>query len=218
MDPNCLTLTQDAFNAHMLRGVMDATGQPGETAQDAQMRCAAIVEIFRTFESANPMEGMIACQCISLRFLLDAAMRDAGAVDLDPALRIRLRASAMAISKNLHVWMGTFTSLHARNEARAAEATQRAGQPEVAARPAKPQPAVTRPAPMEREQSRAMAALVTKPMQPFVVPMAGPDQSTRRPAEQPNQSMKQALLSSVAMSVGGVSNGRLSPSMPPPTR
>ena len=119
MEPNNLMLSQDAFNAYMLRGVMGANGQPGEPAQDAQTRWAAIVEIFRTFEAANPMEAMIACHCISLRFMLDAAMRDAGAPDLDPAMAIRLRASVLAVGKSLHLWMTEFASLDARNEARA---------------------------------------------------------------------------------------------------
>ena len=209
MDPNCLMLTQDEFNAHMLRGVMGATGQPGETAQDGQTRCAAIVEIFRTFEAANPMEAMLACHCISLRFMLDAAMRDANAADLELALLIRLRASAMAIGKNLHLWMTNFASLHACNEARAAEARQRASQPETVATPAKPQPAAIQHPPAQTEQSRPIAVHPAKATPPFVAPMAGPDQSAPGLADLSARSMKQALLSSAAVSQGIASNGRL---------
>ncbi|MGA3004461.1 MAG: hypothetical protein ABSE20_22325 [Acetobacteraceae bacterium] len=217
MDPNRLMLAQDEFNAHMLRGVMGATGQPGETAEDLQTRCAAIVELFRTFEVANPMEAMIACHCISLRFMLDAAMRDAGAADLELAMLIRLRASAMAIGKNLHLWMANFASLHARNEARAAEVRQRANQPEAVATPARPQPTAMQSPPRRPEQPRPIAAQVAKVTAPFVAPPAVPDQSPLRLGDLPAQSMKRGLLSSAAVSLSAPSNGRLNAPTPPPT-
>src|SRR5450631_3442706 len=100
MTVNTYSLSEGAFNAHMLSGVMTDTPQPGETADAAETRCAAIVEVFQTFDAANPMETLIACHCISLRYMLAAAMRDAGAVDMEPVLRMRMRASAMAIGKN----------------------------------------------------------------------------------------------------------------------
>ncbi|HEX3996751.1 MAG TPA: hypothetical protein VHX39_36740, partial [Acetobacteraceae bacterium] len=175
MEPNHLTLGQDEFNAHMLRGVMDATGQPGETAQYAQMRCATIVEIFRTFEAANPMESMIACHCISLHFLLESALRDANAPNLRLELSMRLRASVMAIRKSLHLCMADFASLHARNKARATEVLQRANQPDTVATPAKPQPAAVQQPVARPEQPRPVAAKPTLP----VAPLAGLDALVR---------------------------------------
>lgn len=213
MDPNRLMLTQDEFNAHMLRGVMADTGQPGETAPDAQTRCAAIVEIFRTFEAANPMEAWIACHCISLRFMLDAAMRDAGVADLDPALVIRLRASAMAISKNLHLWMSKIASLQARHEARAAEARQPAEQGDTIAPPAAPQTPAMRHKPARSEPPRPIAAQPVNAAPPFV---ASPADRAFDLADRPAPSMKQGLLSSAAMSQAAASNGRLSAATAPP--
>jgi hypothetical protein len=203
MEPNCMTLGQDEFNAQMLKGVMDATGPAGETAQGAQMRCATIVEMFRAFEAANALESMIACHCISLHFLLEAALRDANAPNVRLELAMRLRASVMAIRKSLHLCMADFAKLHARNEARAAEvAPQRASQPDTVAKPEKPQPAAARQPPARPEQPRPVAA---KPPPP-----AGIDasvQSALRLPDQPAQSMKLALLSSAAASQGGASSG-----------
>jgi hypothetical protein len=207
MDPNRLTLAQYEFNAHVLRGVMGATGQPGENAEDAQTRCAAIVEIFRTFEAGNPIEAMIACHCISLRFMFEAAMRDANAADLEPAMLIRLRASAMAAGKSLDLWMRNFANLQARNEVRALEG-QRASQPARVATSAKPQPASVQARPVP-EQSRPVAAQPVKPASPLVAPMAGHVRSALALSDLPAQSMKQALMSSATVSQGAASNGRL---------
>lgn len=214
MDPNRLTL--DEFNAHMLQGVMGAIGQPAETATDAQRRCAAIVEMFRTFEVANPMEAMIACHCISLHALLEAAMRDAGAADLQPAMLLRLRTSAMAISKMLHLWMANFARLHARNEARAAEARQRTNQSDTVATPANPHPEAKRHLPVRPEPPRPIAAQPAKPMPPLVAPGANQLRSLSGSADLPVQSMKHALLSSAAVSHGAASNGRLTGMVPTP--
>jgi hypothetical protein len=218
MDPNRLTLAQDEFNAHMLRGVMEATGQPGETAEDTQTRCAAIVDIFRTFEAANPMEAMIASHCISLRFLLDVAMRDANAPDQEPAMLIRLRASAMAIGKSLHLWMANFAGLHARNEARAGEARPH-NEPAEPVTSAKPQPAATQPAPVRSGPAlpagAPSATAMPMPTPTLVAPMASPARSTPGPRDLPAQSTRQTLLSSAAMSAVAASNVQLTATAPP---
>jgi hypothetical protein len=93
------SLSPDAYNAYVLKGVMEATVPPGETAAEAETRSAAIVEMFRTFEAADAMESAIACHCITLRFMLNAAMRDAGNVTLEPALVNRNRSIATAASQ-----------------------------------------------------------------------------------------------------------------------
>jgi len=189
MEPDTFTLTQDAFNAHMLGSVMDATGVPGETAAAARARCAAIVEMFRTFSPANAMESMIACHCISLQFVLNAAMRDAGNIELDPAVLTRVRASAMTISKTLHLWMAKYEAMHIRNETRAAEAVKQTARPET------PEP----PPPARRDQPRPIAAQPSNVAIPAV--------------QQPGRTvpgMKEALLASAAMLPGASPNGRLS--------
>ncbi len=122
MNPETYRLSPDALNAHLLGDVMEATKPLGETAANAQSRCAAIVETFRAYEAANPIEAMMACHCITLQFVLNAAMRDANNVNMDPAQLTKTRASAMSISKTLHLWLSKFESVHTRNEARAAEA------------------------------------------------------------------------------------------------
>ena len=177
MTVNTYSLSEGAFNAHMLSGVMTDTPQPGETADAAETRCAAIVEVFQTFDAANPMETLIACHCISLRYMLAAAMRDAGAVDMEPLLRMRMRASAMAIGKNLHFWLGKFDSLHARNEARPLVAQQRDGEPQMAAAPAMPDPVAVQPPPVQQDQRRPKPVQPPRPSIPLVPPANSPETS-----------------------------------------
>jgi hypothetical protein len=45
-----LTLSPDAFNAHMVGGVITAIRTPGESESAGQTRAAAIVEMFRAFD------------------------------------------------------------------------------------------------------------------------------------------------------------------------
>ena len=200
MDPNAYCLSQDKFNAHQLGVVMNATRPNEETGDEARTRCASIVEIFKTFEAANAMESMIACHCITLQFVVNAAMRDAGDVTLDPALLIRMRASAMALSKTLHLWMKQFDVLHARNELRAAEARPPAERPVA--------PAGARPVDrLPREQPRPMAARPVPPVPPATAAQAPPVFG-----------MKEALLSSAAVLAGTRMNGRLVPETSVPCR
>jgi hypothetical protein len=203
MDPNRFTLSQDDHNAHLLAGVMDATSTPGETAAAARTRRAGIVRMFRTFDPANSVEAMIACHCISLQFVLAAAMRDAGNVDMDPIMLTRMRASAMAISKNPHIWLMKFESLHTRNEARAAEARQRAGLPAATVAPPQPEPV---PARLPLEQPRPMAAQPPQPMLPPAQPGAA---APPMPGPAP-LSVQDILLSSAAAIQASRPNGRLS--------
>jgi hypothetical protein len=203
MDPHSLMLAQNAFNAYALRGVMVSTCQTGETEADAELRHAAIVELFRTFEAADAMEATLACHCISLRFMLEAAMRDAGTVDPDPARQMRLRASAMAIGKNLHLWLRMFERLHERNEARAVESVQRAGQPEAVAAPAKPELPATNQLPVDQDEPHPMAAQSSRLPEPLVFPLAGSAESGAMAllvADPPGLGMKQTLLSTAAIS------------------
>jgi hypothetical protein len=200
MNANSLSLSQDAFNAHMLGGVMDATCQNGETAAEAQGRRAAIVEMFRTFEPANAMQSMIACHCITLQFVLHAAMRDAGNVNMEPGMLLRMRACAMAISKTLHLWIAKYESMHTRDAAQA-EACLPASQPEAAAAtPAKPE--AMRGPPARPDQPRPMLSQAPK----AVLPMADPAP----------RGVKEALLSSAALPRGAPANGRLSVPVPTP--
>ncbi len=139
-----LALSQDAFNANLLSGVMLATAQTGEGPDDARIRRAAIVEMFRGFDPANPMQSMIACHCVALHFVLNAAMRDAAGCDLDTAMMIRMRASAMSISKVMHQWVSKFERMRLRDAARAAEAASPADRAGEA--PSRPRP-IAAPAP-----------------------------------------------------------------------
>jgi hypothetical protein len=181
------SLSPDAYNAYVLKGVMEATVPPGETAAEAETRSAAIVEMFRTFEAADAMESAIACHCITLRFMLNAAMRDAGNVTLEPALVNRNRSIATAISKNLHLWISKYETIHARNESRAAEASQREAPPPPRAETAKPEPV---------SEPRLVAARPSDRALPLVPPVS-PFQWLR---DKPVPSrIKEALLASAAV-------------------
>jgi hypothetical protein len=159
MDAAASAFSQDVCDATRLLGVIDATTPPGETEPAAHARRAMIVAMFRTFEATDAMESMIACHCITLQFVLNGAMRDAGNMNLDPALLNRTRATAMSISKALHLWMTKYEQIHARNEARAAEQAKPSGPPD-------------RPVTLEP----ASAPVPVKP------PPARPDQPGPRPA------------------------------------
>jgi hypothetical protein len=198
MAPDTITLSPDGCNAHMLATVMDATAAPGETAEAARARRGMIVELFRAFDPANAMEAMIACHCISLQFVLNAAMRDAGNLDLNPAVLIRARGSAMAISKTLHLWVSKYEAIHKRDETRATQAPRQAPRQGV--------PAVTAPAAAEPPPPRPVA-----PQPPAPTTQDSP--AIRYPGAQvPGRAapgMKEALLASVATLSGAAPNGRL---------
>lgn len=210
MNPSTFALSQDELNAHMLGGVMDATSPPGETAADARTRCAVIVEMFRTFEAANAMESMIACHCVALQFVLSAAMRDAGNTNMDPGQLTRTRASAMAISKTLHLWLSKYESIRTRNETRAAEARQPAGLP---ATPTIPDPGAEKRPPARQDQPPAMIPQPAKAPPPLVPPLPGsvpPGAAVLRMPDPPGPGVKEALLSSASVLRGTPPNGRMS--------
>ena|ERR1700722_986004 len=164
MESSTLNLTQDEFSAYQLGGLMDGTSQPDETAAEERTRRAAIIEMYRSFDPGSPLESTMACNCIHLQFMLNRAMRDAGNPNLLPAMAMRMRASAVTISKTLHLWMSKYESAHARNEARAAEARQSAEQQEAVSAPGKPDLMRKPPA---QEQARQAAAV---PLNPRPVP------------------------------------------------
>ena len=74
------------LNAYLLDGVVNATAAPDETEAAARYRRAAIEEMFRAYAPGDTMQAMIACQCIGLQFMLNAAIRDAGAGHIEPAV------------------------------------------------------------------------------------------------------------------------------------
>jgi hypothetical protein len=213
MDAAAFAFSQDACDATLLLGVMDATTPPGETEPATRARRAMIVAMFRTFEATDAMESMIACHCITLQFVLNGAMRDAGNMNLDPALLNRTRATAMSISKALHLWMTKYEQLHARNEARAAEQAKPAARPDrpVALEPAAPAVA---PAPVKPPQARPdqpsppPAAVETREAPPPAV-VAPADTTRARPGATVPGTIN-APLSVAAMHPATPSNGRLS--------
>jgi hypothetical protein len=199
------TLSPDAFNAHMIGGVITATRTSGESVADGQTRAAAIVEMFRAFDPADAMESMIACHCITLQFVLNAAMRDAGNLSLDPVVLARMRASAMSISKTLLQWVSKYERLHARNETRAAEARKQEVQTEATS---KPEPVAPKVQPANVPLAKVPPAIV-----PPTVPFSAPGVFVANPGVRPSN--KAALLSSAAVPQGIPSNGRLTAALPP---
>lgn len=133
------------LNAYLLNGVIDATTSPNESEAAARSRSDAILEMVRAFEPRDGMEAMIACHCVMLQFLLNAAMRDAGNIYLEPAVLARNRAGAISISRTLHQWVTKFEKVRKRNEAQAAEARE-AAQTTAALVPAAEPAAVKSPA------------------------------------------------------------------------
>ena len=133
------------LSAYLLNGVVEATAPPNETEADARSRGDAIVEMVCAFDPRDAMETMIACHCVMLQFLLNAAMRDASNIALEPAVMIKARAGAISISRTLHQWVTKLEKIKKRNEAHAAEVRQAAQTPAASVAAAEPAP-VTFPA------------------------------------------------------------------------
>lgn len=104
------------LSTYLLNGVVDATAPPHETEADARSRGDAIVEMVCAFDPRDAMETMIACHCVMLQILLNAAMRDASNVNLEPAVMIKARSGAISISRTLHQWVTQFGKARKRNE------------------------------------------------------------------------------------------------------
>jgi hypothetical protein len=117
------------LNAYLLDGVVEATAPPNETAVAARTRADAIVEMIRAFDPRDAMETMIACHCVMLQFLLNAAMRAACDVRVAPAVLTKNRAAATSISRTLHQWVTKFEKVRKRNEASAAAVREGARSP-----------------------------------------------------------------------------------------
>ena len=209
MNLAAVPFSQDACNDYLLGAVMEATAPRGETAATRHGRLATITEMFRTFEPANAVEAMIACHCITLQFVLNAAMRDAGDVTLDAVLLTRMRASAMAISKTLALWISKYRSMHNHEETRAAPAPKSA--PSIRAEPSPPKPP-------SQSVPRPPAPIPPRPTAPEPSPLAALAQNApalRLPPGPPAARAKEALLSSAAILPGAPPNGRMC--VPPPT-
>jgi hypothetical protein len=193
MDSSSHSLSQDAYTDHMLAAVISATGLRGETAGARQIRAAAILKMFVAFETANAMETMVACHCITLQYLLSVAMFDASNIELDPVALGRARASAMSISKMLYLWMTRYEKMRGRNETRATAARKPLERPETAAPVAvKPRPEQPRPV---AAQSPGPAITGAPRSAPFIPPGALVPPTPGAMA----QTLKEALLSSSAI-------------------
>jgi hypothetical protein len=147
---------------YLLNDVFEATTPPNEAAAAAQSRADAIVEMFSAYDPGDGMEAMLACQCITLQFLLKAAMRDANNTSQEPAAQSKARAGAISASRTLHQWVTKFENSRKRNEHRAAQTarTQSAAQPAADA-PSPPSPAdpVARPDPAPADRPVVQTAV-----------------------------------------------------------
>jgi hypothetical protein len=124
------------LSAYLLNGVVEATAPPNETEAAARSRGDAIVEMVCAFDPRDGMEAMIACHCVMLQFLLNAAMRDASNIHLEPAVLAKNRARAISISRTLHQWVTKLEKVKKRSEAHAAETAQTQAALVLAAEPA----------------------------------------------------------------------------------
>ena len=154
-----LTLSFETYNAHLVRGVIEATAPPNETVADARMRAGAIIVMFKDFDPVTALESMIACQCIALRFMLMAATRDVSLAIVDVKTQIRMRSSAVAISRALEGWMARFQATQRHNGTRAAEAARKEdASMRVQAEAGRPAPVLSPPVSPETARPRAFRA------------------------------------------------------------
>jgi hypothetical protein len=150
------------LNGYLLDGVVDATTPPNETEAAARIRADAIVEMVCAFDPRDAMETMIACHCVMLQFLLNAAMRAACDVQLAPAVMAKNRAAVTSTSRTLHQWVTKFEKVRKRNEASTAE-TREAAQKQSASAPTEPPAAA---------ESPVSLAPVTPPCEPAILALS----------------------------------------------
>jgi hypothetical protein len=154
------------LNAYLLNQVVEATAPPNETEAAARFRADAIVEMVRAYDPRDGMESMIACQCVMLQFLLNAAMRAASDINLEPRILAKSSAHVMAISRTLRQWVAQFDKVRKRNEIPAKEITQTRA-------------AATEPATMQSPAEKSRDAPVAPPVAPPGVPV--PSTAIRAP-------------------------------------
>jgi hypothetical protein len=159
---------------YLLSRVVWATTPPGETESDAQSRAETIAAMLRAYDPGDGMEAMMACQCVMMQFLLNAAMRDASNPHQEPAVVAKARAGAISASRTLHQWITKFENSRKRNELRAAEAakTQAAAQ-SAADRPSQPPPAepVPQPDPSQPNPPQRSASPLDRPLARMPAPI-----------------------------------------------
>jgi hypothetical protein len=144
------------LSAYLLACVIAATTPPGETFADAQSRAGAIAAMLRAYDPGDGMEAMMACQCVMMQFLLNAAMRDANNPHLEPAAQAKARAGAISASRTLHQWVTKFENSRKRNELRAAEAAKaQAAAPAAPPSPPAEDEPVSQPDPSPADRSPA---------------------------------------------------------------
>ena len=117
-----LTLTPEQYNAHVVGDVIASTTPATEAPDAARSRAGAIVEMFKGFEPATALESMLACHCISLRYVLMGAVRAALAGGGDARLLLRQQAMIASLTRTAILAEAHFEKVRARGEARAAEA------------------------------------------------------------------------------------------------
>jgi hypothetical protein len=170
MNLSALPLPADPSQAYLLRRVLESTTPAEESETDATARCGTILETFDMFAPANALQAMIACHCITLDFVLSAAMRDACDIRLEPRLMLRARSGGQSISRGLHQWVSKFEKLKAKDEKRAAEAPP----PDTTARAATPAPVPAAPPvrtkPRQPEQSPPKPASRSIQTPPLTIP------------------------------------------------
>jgi hypothetical protein len=200
VDPNLLLISPEACHAHLLRGVIEATGSADEPRADAYTRSGMIIEMFKCLAPNDALQATIACHCIMLRFVLMAAMRDAADSSLDPKMLARARSSAMTISRQWDVWSTKFDKMKARDEAETLAGEQ----------PGKTAPAGTRKPASTAPRSPA------EPSGSMQTPSEAPTVSVvRQPAQEPG---KPTNLEPPAGAIPGATPGASSGAIQKPFR
>ena len=101
MPDDDLSLTFDAFNAHIVRTAIVVGSPPGESADDRMGRIRATIAMFRALDPRTPMQAMIAGQYLIQRDAAIAAMKALNAPDLDEKTLTRMRAVATTMTRAL---------------------------------------------------------------------------------------------------------------------
>ncbi len=133
------------LNAYLLDGIFQATASRGETQQAAQIRRSAIAALFAAHAPADAMEATIAANCVTLQFLLNAAVKDSFDSAADPARQTKLRAQAVTIGRALAQWQRQLEKRHAPAKPVAKPVAKTGAEPARPEPPPKPRPTTPRP-------------------------------------------------------------------------
>jgi hypothetical protein len=172
--------TEPAYAYHpamneLCRGVMDAVGhQPGDTAARSARREQMAADIMSSMRPHNPLETMLAGQCV----MFDQVVRDATSDLLrgqTEEVKLRVRPQICGAGRMVLAFLAKLEQSQARTEAKLP------AQPK--ATPAAAEPARPVAKPVQKPDPRPAPEPVTAPVQTRDPAPAGNDAAAPKPAE-----------------------------------